>query len=1072
MKPLHFSAIATAQYAPDLAQQVHESLRPFVSYLNSAKRAAKQREAKSWVSWEPLPAQRQLKLEPLDSLLEIQGEGHLYLAVGFADPPASMPLFVGKQYRPVATLHAVATAFGVELTLAEEIDCSDGVFWAGRPCTLEPKPMRCPADVRAVRADATSAAIRLRTDVNGRERFVVEGRDPVVLQGADGVEILHRSLPPEDGATELRTLREVWGWNGERTLQLAALPKDATLTANNAVRWSWSEPQSRGRHQRGVWVQLLASEATDAEATMDPRAAYCDEGVRSVRTQKGGGDRFEFKVFNYKRENYQLELSELPPVGTQLFLPANLGAFNQQLNAVYRLKDAPLPHHRGLLRLCEDPARTVWPPVQPVTVADDEWRLLDTPLWDGTEEQREFVIKALGTQDFAFLEGPPGSGKTHAICELVLQLIERNERVLLCSTTHVAVDNVLERLTEQFPHVEAVRIGKAGRVDPRVRACQLDERVNSLVDKWRNLPGFSGVGERERDAMAEGAVLAAANLTCGTTTGILRHPYLNSGEEGRTPAWPHFDVLIVDEASKTTLQEFLVPAQLAKRWIIVGDVRQLPPFTEPKDLEASLAEISNDERGGVSTKLPDAYQRACLLLAHLEKDEAGARRVRWLIEEPRAVLDAFVAEVQDRAAKLGGGPTVVRILPRAIVECDVTLGDLEAGSAAALRVCAAHWILAPDGLFDAIERFLPPDVLRLRRSEEVGGHSYRHALWARDSGRLSPPLRIGRGNSLSHADHIQVAVAEFLAEQTWPKQLAWRLGRVHQLATAKNSRDRDSRQREIDALLPSADPVSWVATAVDAIRDVGVRSVLESLRVPRGQHRVRRRSCLTDALPTPVLDSRTKLLTRQHRMHPDIAAFPRKMFYDGQALLDANTLQARDAKVGWTFGTDEPGRRLWVDVVGAEERGANPAEVTAIEGILTQWRDWARTNRRRDGKPWEVACLTFYNRQETAIRDMLRRLTRDSGGETRFELPNTQIVCATVDRFQGREADVVFLSFRNTRRPGHADSPNRLNVAITRARFMLFLVGNRSYFAGCPSEELAELAETALPVHGLARRSP
>jgi superfamily I DNA and/or RNA helicase len=45
---------------------------------------------------------------------------------------------------------------------------------------------------------------------------------------------------------------------------------------------------------------------------------------------------------------------------------------------------------------------------------------------------------------------------------------------------------------------------------------------------------------------------------------------------------PHWDVLIVDEASKTLIQEFMVPALMAKRWIVVGDVRQLPPFRGPR----------------------------------------------------------------------------------------------------------------------------------------------------------------------------------------------------------------------------------------------------------------------------------------------------------------------------------------------------------------------------------------------------------------------------------------------------------------------------------------------------------
>jgi len=137
-----------------------------------------------------------------------------------------------------------------------------------------------------------------------------------------------------------------------------------------------------------------------------------------------------------------------------------------------------------------------------------------------------------------------------------------------------------------------------------------------------------------------------------------------------------------------------------------------------------------------------------------------------------------------------------------------------------------------------------------------------------------------------------------------------------------------------------------------------------------------------------------------------------------------------------------------------------------------EWKRWASNNPRKDSRPWEVACLSFYNKQELAIRDMLRGITGQRSHETRFELPHTRLSCATVDRFQGREADLVLLSFRNVRRPGHADSPNRLNVAITRARFMLVLFGSQSYFARCPSQELTELAEQTSPLRLPNRRTP
>lgn len=85
-------------------------------------------------------------------------------------------------------------------------------------------------------------------------------------------------------------------------------------------------------------------------------------------------------------------------------------------------------------------------------VPEDAWvflrRQADTSLRDGTAAQREFARRVLGTPDFAVLELPPGSGKTTANCELLAQVTRARTRVLLVASTHVAVDNVLDRLIE------------------------------------------------------------------------------------------------------------------------------------------------------------------------------------------------------------------------------------------------------------------------------------------------------------------------------------------------------------------------------------------------------------------------------------------------------------------------------------------------------------------------------------------------------------------------------------------------------------------------------------------------
>ena len=95
--------------------------------------------------------------------------------------------------------------------------------------------------------------------------------------------------------------------------------------------------------------------------------------------------------------------------------------------------------------------------------------------------------------------------------------------------------------------------------------------------------------------------------------------------------------------------------------------------------------------------------------------------------------------------------------------------------------------------------------------------------------------------------------------------------------------------------------------------------------------------------------------------------------------------------------------------------------------------------------------LTFYRAQEREIRARLRELTGERGQTRHFRLRQGGAVVATVelctvDRFQGHEADVVMLSFGRSRGYGFLDSPNRLNVAITRARYQRVTFGRRENF--------------------------
>ena len=1078
MKVLFFHATAGhPKVAPPLMSQAGNVLRPFNRFLGQAIHTAKQRQTRYQLPWERVGNLLSIRLESADSLLRVPRR---LPAVVLADWPADKAHdlgqmgFVMNRGVPVRFEAATPAAKGLLVRADVPLLPTDRVLWCGvESAVRQEEAPRPPTQVTDPQGRPLKLVAPPRADGDDRHwLLLVEGNLGDCDLVVDGEEVEAEALPASEG------LRRVVDRNGASfdvgggMLRVEEPPADGLLRGDNGVRYRWHEVGSAGR--RGCWIQLLPPESSEADEFLDPRAAFCEGDVSEVLTEKRRRKDTTFKVKKVDQDRYQLLLDRYPPDGSTLYLPLDLRNLYLQRRALQQLSDAPLPHHQGLLRLCEDPQRARWPRVNPVAVPDDSWRALTNATRSGTDEQRSFVQKALGSPDFAFLEGPPGSGKTTAICEIVQQLVEKGERVLLCASTHVAIDNVLERLLESTSPIDAVRIGKLDKVDDKVQATQLDERVNALVAAWRRQPAMGKYGDAELEEMAERTVIMAANLTCGTTMGIVNHP-LFRGRDEDMQVWerpittmPHWDVLIVDEASKTLIQEFLVPALMAKRWIVVGDVRQLPPFADRADIVANLRDLVDENDKPV---FPADHQRACLLLFRLIQPRLRQPGMRWLLVERPGVLEWIARELEAEPAP---DLSVVRVVAKGGPSSGpvdvVTVAQIRSGKAEALRLAAADWVLVGDDLIAEVADLLPANLLVAEELSGTGGPLAegnvlltRQGWWLQRAGSLERSYqerKFRREDVTTFAD-AQACEADWLRRNDLAQEIAWRLTRLHELRHSRNDQERKRLRADLGRLMPVA--VS-IEEPIAEIEDIGLPSILEVLQVGIGIDRAKRHSALTAGLKTTRPDDfaeRFERLTYQHRMHAEIASFSRDVIYEGQALRDANTIQIRDAKLGWDFGQFRA-RRVWAHVDGREQGGVNGDEIKAMAAVLRDFIVWAR----RKGPPardlprvWEVACLCFYVKQERAISDMLREVTQDDR-KTRFVVRDApvEIVCGTVDRFQGREADLVMLSLRNTRRVGFLDSPNRLNVGVTRARQQLVVVGNADYFGECRISELEELA--------------
>jgi hypothetical protein len=120
------------------------------------------------------------------------------------------------------------------------------------------------------------------------------------------------------------------------------------------------------------------------------------------------------------------------------------------------------------------------------------------------------------------------------------------------------------------------------------------ERLPALDARWREL-----AAERTDDqfvADIQQSLIRATNLVCATTRGIV-------GRGSDVVRHTDYDTLIVDEASRVTESEFLIGAIRARRWVLVGDERQLPPHVDQEDEHFlhALTALHRTGRGAADT---------------------------------------------------------------------------------------------------------------------------------------------------------------------------------------------------------------------------------------------------------------------------------------------------------------------------------------------------------------------------------------------------------------------------------------------------------------------------------------
>lgn len=547
--------------------------------------------------------------------------------------------------------------------------------------------------------------------------------------------------------------------------------------------------------------------------------------------------------------------------------------------------------------------------------------------------QKEVVIAALGTENFLLVEGPPGTGKTTFITELILQTIKAkpDAKILLSSQTHVALDNALERIIQKKEDIKLLRIGHHERVLKAVHPLLID----SQMLKWRE-----EVLKKSKvflELWAEKQGISKADIEKATLYQELKNYKIEIENFSKEIA-----------ICKQELDEILEKSVEVEYYL--KNKRQFDK-KQQGDADSCINRIN---------QLDDEKKKIVLLRKEMET------RLQALIKGSKKQIQKLSVEDLDfKIKELFDGNSV------------------ESDKLQKMLSVQAEWF----------EQFGNNDLFNtalIKRAQVIAGTCIGIPAYIQD---IEFDLCIIDEASKANATEVLVPIA--LAKK-WilvgdPKQLPPFLDEIGQ-----NKQFLENYDLSLDDI----------------------------------------KRTLFDHLSATLPEENRKMLSVQHRMVEAIGNMVSHCFYDGK-LKSANTskheLDAFFPKpVTWLSTSNRSDK----NEKNANQSYINNCEVNLIFKLLIKLNLAAK----RMQKKYTVAVLTGYSAQ----LKQLNRMKNSHGTELDF----LDVVCNTVDAFQGREAHITIYSItrsNNQGKTGFLKDERRLNVAFSRCQLALIIVGDHDF---------------------------
>lgn len=245
------------------------------------------------------------------------------------------------------------------------------------------------------------------------------------------------------------------------------------------------------------------------------------------------------------------------------------------------------------------------------------------------KNQQEAVQKSIQCDTFHLIQGPPGTGKTHTIIEIIRQLHSNNKRILITAHTHIALDNIIERL-DFIKDDEILRNGQDDKISENTLKYTLKHKTkihpdyqeiikkqklikklskketyhctnisgeyseeNKLVkiiksifqikntdNNHSNYQSYNNnVSNNEKiNQLKEEIDNIEKNIKSDILSKVKIHASTVISSSNHLTQNITFDYIIMDEASQVPVYLSLIPLMKTKKFILIGDNKQLQPI--------------------------------------------------------------------------------------------------------------------------------------------------------------------------------------------------------------------------------------------------------------------------------------------------------------------------------------------------------------------------------------------------------------------------------------------------------------------------------------------------------------